>query len=253
MTTQRRIGIILPSENEVFEQDIERLVLDDVSFQMCGVPPTGSDAEAPAKSNNAIEECARSLTAAGMDILTCCTSGGTQSRLGNEQEVIQHVQSVTSVPVVATSMAELEALRALRCNNVCVITPYSDDINRAISSFLEDNGFQVTCMAGRGLDWENVAQIGEDSPDEIFNFALSNFNFALSDLNADVDGILLSCSEWQALAAVERLEQATGKPVVSSNQATIWAALQKLGRTEPIQGYGQLFSEPAAVGPAAAG
>lgn len=162
MVTQQRIGIILPSENEVFEEDLERLVPDDVSFQMCGVPPTGSGAEAPATNNNTIEDCARSLTAADVDILTCCTSGGAQSRLGNEQEVIQRVQTITSIPVVATSMAELEALRALRCNSVCVITPCSDDINQAIASFLEDNGLHVACMAGRG--WENAAQIGEDPP-----------------------------------------------------------------------------------------
>jgi maleate isomerase len=41
--------------------------------------------------------------------------------------------------------------------------------------------------------------------------------------------------------AVDALEQRTGKPVVTSNQATIWSALGALGLKEPVRGFGRLF------------
>ena len=41
--------------------------------------------------------------------------------------------------------------------------------------------------------------------------------------------------------AVAELEFRTGKPVVTSNQATIWASLRALGCTAPIEGFGKLL------------
>jgi maleate isomerase len=44
---------------------------------------------------------------------------------------------------------------------------------------------------------------------------------------------------------VAELERRTGKPVVSSNQASIWASFRALGLTTPIKGYGRLLEQPA--------
>jgi maleate cis-trans isomerase len=41
--------------------------------------------------------------------------------------------------------------------------------------------------------------------------------------------------------AIERIERETGKPVVSTTQATIWAALRAISHNEPIEGYGRLL------------
>lgn len=49
------------------------------------------------------------------------------------------------------------------------------------------------------------------------------------------------------MEAAEALEQRTGKPVVTSNQAMVWAAFRKLGLTEPVEGFGSLLSNLAAV------
>jgi len=41
--------------------------------------------------------------------------------------------------------------------------------------------------------------------------------------------------------AIEDLEKNIGKPVVTSTQASIWAALRKIGIKEPIKVFGQLM------------
>ena len=40
---------------------------------------------------------------------------------------------------------------------------------------------------------------------------------------------------------IERLEAQLGKPVITSNQATVWRCLRHLGYTLPIKGYGRLL------------
>ena len=99
----------------------------------------------------------------------------------------------------------LQALRILHIQKVCVVTPYLDDVNAEILFFLGVNGFQVISMAGKGLRTGSAMEIGDDSTEESYNFALAHWN-------SEADGMLLPCINWQALAVVERLEQATGSP-----------------------------------------
>ena len=57
----------------------------------------------------------------------------------------------------------------------------------------------------------------------------------------DADALFCGCTAWRALEAVEELETRSGKPVVTSNQATIWASLCALGIDAPIEGFGRLL------------
>ena len=59
----------------------------------------------------------------------------------------------------------------------------------------------------------------------------------------DADALFLSCSDMATLGSIERLEQQLGKPVISSAQATFWAALRMAGIEDKIEGCGRLLSE----------
>jgi maleate isomerase len=50
---------------------------------------------------------------------------------------------------------------------------------------------------------------------------------------------------------VAAIEARTGKPVVTSNQSTIWASLRVLGVTQPVVGFGHLLERLAAAPTAA--
>ena len=65
--------------------------------------------------------------------------------------------------------------------------------------------------------------------------------FASRACRPEADALLCSCTAWRSVEAVSAIEQGTGKPVVSSNQSTIWTALRALGVTPPITGFGRLL------------
>jgi maleate cis-trans isomerase len=56
---------------------------------------------------------------------------------------------------------------------------------------------------------------------------------------------------WRSVEAVAAIEARIGKPVVTSNQSTIWASLRALGVTQPITGFGCLLERLAAAPTAA--
>ena len=115
-------------------------------------------------------------------------------------------------------------------------TGFSTPRSAADSPFLDGNDVRTLDIHGRGLGAEDPAEIGADPPAEIQRFGLDHWR-------PDLDGQFLSCTAWRAMSVVETLERATTKPVVTSNQATIWKAFQVLGLDHEVDGAGQLFRE----------
>ena len=56
------------------------------------------------------------------------------------------------------------------------------------------------------------------------------------------EAIVLSCTDMRAVEIIDRLEQALGKPVISSNQAMLFAALELLGLEIELPGFGALLA-----------
>jgi len=57
----------------------------------------------------------------------------------------------------------------------------------------------------------------------------------------ETDAIWISCPLWPTVRNIERLEYDTGKPVVTSVTANIWAAYREMHIKEPTKGYGKLL------------
>ena len=56
------------------------------------------------------------------------------------------------------------------------------------------------------------------------------------------EALFISCTGLQGHAAIATLEAATGRPVVTSNQAQVWEALSLLRYGRPVHGYGRLLA-----------
>ncbi len=57
----------------------------------------------------------------------------------------------------------------------------------------------------------------------------------------DADAVMLACGNWRTQGIVDRLEATLGKPVVTTNQVTLWGALRTLGHTAAVPGWGKLL------------
>ena len=62
-----------------------------------------------------------------------------------------------------------------------------------------------------------------------------------SVVRPEADAIFVTCTQLPTLPMIARLEAEFGKPVVTSNQATVWRCLRHIGFTAPIRGYGRLL------------
>lgn len=126
----------------------------------------------------------------------------------------------------------VDALHELGAQKLVVGTPYLDEINTAEAEFLLKKGFDVLDI--QGLNLETGIEFGSVTPAYWKKFAMEIDR-------PDADVIFLSCGGIRALEVAEEIEQATGKPVITSNQAQMWSCLRRAGIMDQIDGFGQIF------------
>ena len=114
-------------------------------------------------------------------------------------------------------------------------TPYIDEINTAEAEFLTTKEFEIIDI--QGLNLTKGIEFGQLTPAYIKAFALEIDH-------PDAEAIFLSCSGIRAIEVIQEIEDATGKPVITSNQAQMWSCLRRAGIDDEIKGYGQIFELP---------
>jgi maleate isomerase len=228
-----RIGLIVPSSNTTMESELWSSLPDGVSLHTARVPLTDVNAWSLERMEEHSKEAAGSLMDAEVDcILFGCTSGSLIKGAEHNLSMSQEMEDMLGVPFVTTSTAVVEALRSLDMKEIAVVTPYIDEVNEKEKRFLEDNGFEVLSVRGMGL--ERNREIGERTAEESYRFARENF--------VRSDGLFVSCTNLRTFGVIDVLERDLGTNVVTSNQASLWLALERAGVRERIEGLGRLLA-----------
>lgn len=180
-------------------------------------------------------EAGLELADAGVGAIAfACTSASLLLGPGFDRVLSERLSEATRTPATTTATAVVEALAALGAERVAVGTPYVEDINRRERHFLEAAGFAVPRIEGLGLlrDRE-IGALGEA--------AVRDLARRVGEAESDV--VFLSCTNLPALPLVAELEAELGRPVLTSNSATIWKLLGMVGRVAASEGLGTLLSE----------
>ena len=238
LTAKARIGLVVVSASTVSEMRYPRAV-PDVGFfasRMMLGGDHGLEAllEMEKNSERAVEE----LASAGMDsIAYCCTVSGAQRGIAKDREFCADMERQFGAPITSTMLAAAEALQHLGIRRVVLTSPYPHSYHEAESRYLAEAGIETVGESGMGL--RTAAEFAAVAPEEIYRFALE----AWREVGENADGLFVSCMNFDAMAAAQALENAIGKPVVTSHTATLWRALSLAGVAEPVPGYGRLLAE----------
>lgn len=116
---------------------------------------------------------------------------------------------------MTTSGALVEALTALGARRVAIGSPYDAELTRRLARFLAEAGYEVVGGAFLGLD-DKIAQVD----------ARSVYQLAQAADSAGADAVFLSCTNLRTFDVLAAAERDLGKPVLSANQVSMWAALR---------------------------
>lgn len=228
-----RIGLIVPSSNTTMEPEFYRVCPEGVSIHTARVLLEEVTPDALVKMADYVLDAAKMLKTADVNVIVYgCTSGTLIGGVEWERELTSKIERETGVKIITTASAVVQALKVLDIKRVVVATPYIDKINELEKKFLEEHGVKVLSIKGLGVV-KNI-EIGKLAP-------WISYRLAKEVFKSEADGIFISCTNFRTLEIIEKLEREFGKPVVTSNQASIWATLRTI--KESIEGYGKLLRE----------
>jgi len=236
LETPVRLGVLVPSVNTIVEPDMYRLAPPgfSVHFSRLPVPSDQTTVENLLHLEDHLEESLQSLSHAKIKAVAfACTSGSFIKGPQWDRRLIERMEQIVS-PATTTSDSVVSALEHLEITNFSLVTPYPDPINELMTSYFHAQGFHIVNLKSLGLPGSE--ELRSVPPDAIFDLAKS------ADTNVS-EAILISCTDFRALAIVNALEESIHKPVITANQATFWKLMELSGKSIPVKGYGYLLSE----------
>jgi maleate isomerase len=183
------------------------------------------------------EDASTLLADAHVDIIAYgCTSGSLFRGVGHDFEISKSITEKTGLPAVTTAGSVLDALKFLKAWTISVATPYINEINNLEKEFLLGNGFEVLQIKGLGI--EDNLTIGRIQGQEIIELAREANH-------PRAQAIFISCTNLPTIDIIPQLEETLGKPVISSNTATLWSMLRKIDQDCSWIDCGRLFKSQA--------
>lgn len=236
-TPRARIGLIIPSMNTLSEPQFAHYCPNEVGIHVARLRMSGKWKKPFAELAADIAAAANSLADARPDLIVFhCTGASMREGPAGDARVRDIIMRATGIESITTGGAIVEALSALEIKKLVLISPYVQSNNDSEIAYLDQAGFSVLADVALGLNG-SIEYIGVP-PNRWVQIAVDN-------ARSDADGYLLCCTNTTQIEAVTEIEQALGKPVVNSNQAVMWACLNrlrvKLDIAGPLPGVGRLM------------
>lgn len=238
-----RVGLIVPASNLTCEREMAKMCPSGVVTFATRIffEPTVSGLR---QMGHSVERAASELSCEGISdvIAFCCTVGSMVEGPGHDARIMSLIKDTAGTPATTTTTGVVEALRYLGVQRLSIATPYTADVNTVEKSIMEALGFSVMRI-------ESV--FAHVAPEDFRNTMIERcttsdvYRLAREVDCPEADAILISCTNFPAIDVIESLERDLGKPVISSNQATMWSALRLLGIEGEVEGYGRLLRSTA--------
>lgn len=230
-----RLGIMIPSSNVTMEQELYRMAPEGVSIHTGRMVSVGCNADDLRKMDEALEPCAELVGHAEPDVLLFgCTSGSFLGGAGWEETIRRRIRAVVPDTVACTTTdAILDALRVYHPEKITIVNPYVDEVSQLKSSYFKSCGYDIVSEHNMGY------RLGRD----IFStLPGQTYRICRSTVTKDTQLLFISCTNLRTLEIIEPLEQDLGIPVITSNQASMWAMLRLAGvSTQGMTGFGDLL------------
>jgi arylmalonate decarboxylase len=198
--------------------------------------PAGYDAAA-----DKIVPAAQDLAAQGVDAVMVIGTSLTFYRGPQaHDDLLAELRARTGLPVSTMSQAIVDGLRAVGGERVAVATAYSEVVNDKLRELLAHHGFTVCSLESFGITDFGGGAIRKTEAEII------DLSAAARAQAPEADAILISCGGLRTLNIARPLEDRFGLPVVSSTPAAFWAAMQLVGQSGRLAGYGRLLEETRA-------
>ncbi len=242
-----KIGQIVPSSNLTMEREIpamlrarERILPERFSFHSSRMRMKKVTKEELSAMDKDSDRCALELSDANVDVMGyACLVAIMSMGKGYHRESQMRLHQVTldngnPAPVVSSAGALVDSLHLIGAKRISILTPYMRHLTNLVAEYIEAEGVEVSDSIS--LEIPDNLEVAAQDP---MNLTEIYKQVSLKNIDALV---LSACVQMPSLAAIQKVEDECGIPVLSAAVATTHQMLTNLGLEARAPGCGILLS-----------
>ncbi|RUW26123.1 ectoine utilization protein EutA [Mesorhizobium sp. M4B.F.Ca.ET.215.01.1.1] len=233
---EKRVGLIILATDHTSEPDFRRMVASErIGVYVARIPYKNPTTPENLRRMQPELEAAAALILPDEPLDAICYSCTSASVVIGDAEIEAAIRAARpGVAVVTPPMAGVDGLKALGARRISILTPYTVETSRPMAAYFAERGFEIVSFTCLGFeDDREMARIPPAALVELAGKAT----------DAEADALFVSCTALRSALAVAGMEQAIGRPVVTSNQATAWNCLRLCGDDTARPQFGRLMTK----------
>ncbi len=229
----RHFGVLIPSTNTTVEMEC-RLLPATYQAHFGRLKSSGGGSFSPSRDED-IDYQSHLLGTAKVEMVILAQTSASLFADDYDDIVTKRMSAGAGVPAITSAQAVGRAVRALGARRVAIVSPYSEAVNaRAAHYFKTKHGLEVIAFEGFGAtDAYAIGQLGPQHARDAF---------ARIDRPA-IEVFVVPGGNFPTMASVAAWEREFNKPVVTTNQASLWAMLRAFDSTDRLCALGRLLAE----------
>ncbi len=229
------IGMLIPATNTAVEIDVNRVLPKNYQVHVGRLRVSSVDEAGWREHDADIDYQAQllgTLKPAAMILLQ--TAASFYGEEGYDAAVTKRIAAISGAPTYTTAFAIGRALKAMGAQRVAMLSPYNADlVNRGRRFWERHFGLEFLAVDSFNItDPMAITKLGPEPAAEAIG--------RLTKLGPDA--IIMAGGAYHVMNSIDDWERRFGVPVIATNQAAIWAAVQAVNGPERIEGYGRLLA-----------
>ncbi len=231
---RRHFGVLIPSTNTTVEIEYTHHLPATLQFHTGRLGKGGKTPFSPSLDADVIYQ-SKLLGDAKVEVVALAQTSASLFDDDYDAKVKARMSENAGVPAVTSAEAIGEAVRALGMKRVGIVTPYSAQVIENAKRYYERKyGLQVVGMEGFGAT-------------DAYAIGKFDANMAFEGLRRvdtpDIEVLIVPGGNFPTMPWIAPWERALRKPVITTNQAALWAALGVMKLNDPLPGLGRLLEQ----------
>ena len=227
-------GVLIPATNTTCEIEYSRLLPPNLQVHVGRLGKGGDTPFSPSLDADLAYQ-AKMLGQAKVEVVALAQTSASLFDDGYDAKAKALMAAGAGVPALTSAEAIGEAVQALGASRIALVSPYSAPVIERAKAYYETRyGLSVVAMEGFGAtDAYAIGGLSADNATDAF----------VRIDRPEIEILVVPGGNFPTMRHIAGWEHRFGKPVITTNQAALWAMLRVMGVSAPLPGLGRLLEQ----------